>query len=115
MQREYTIAVPLLKDGLTNYLILEYKGEEYKRFYYLLEHLFKTINITKYQIYQGKYEETIQVFIEVCSLALQEADTRLLKISNTLKQKLAKKWKCLPSSSLPEEYNIITLPYKKLL
>ncbi len=114
LDRHYTIAVPLLRDNRTNYLVLEYKGEEYMRFYHLVKHLFKTLHITAYQIYQGKHGETIQVFIKVTSLTLQEAEVKLSSISNALKQKLTKKWKCLPSSSLPEAYNIITLPYKKL-
>ncbi|RRS30116.1 MAG: hypothetical protein P794_08680 [Epsilonproteobacteria bacterium (ex Lamellibrachia satsuma)] len=84
------------------------------RFYHLAKHLFKTLGITAYQIYQGKYDETIQIFIEVSSLSLQEADTKLLEISNALKEKLTKKWKCLPSSSLPDDYNIVTLPYKAI-
>lgn len=114
LNRQYTIAAPLLKEGCTNYLVLEYKGEEYQRFYYLVKHLFNTLEIKKYHIYQGKDEEKIQVFIEVDHLTLEVADSRLLDISNALKQKLTKRWKCLPSSSLPEAYNIITLPYKKI-
>ena len=55
----------------------------------------------------------MQVFIEVDDLSLEEADERLREISDALKQKLTKKWKCLPSSSLPESYNIVTLPYKR--
>jgi hypothetical protein len=64
--------------------------------------------------FQGKNEEKIQAFIEVENITLEEADKILLKISDALKTKLTKKWKCLPSSSLPEAYNIVTLPYKVL-
>ncbi len=80
----------------------------------MVKHLFHTLGIDRYHIYQGKDEEKIQVFIEVDHLTLEVADNRLLEISNALKQKLTKKWKCLPSSSLPESYNIVTLPYKIL-
>jgi len=72
------------------------------------------LGIKNYHIYQGKDEEKIQVFIKVDQLTLKEADNKLLELSNALRQKLTKKWKCLPSSSLPDSYNIITLPYKKL-
>ena len=94
--------------------MLEYKGEEHQRFHHLVKHLFNTLEINNYYIYQGKDEEKIQVFIEVDHLSLQEADIKLLAISNALKQKLTKKWKCLPSASLPEAYNIITLPYQEI-
>jgi len=102
----------LLKDNRTNYLVLEYKGEEYQRFYYLVKHLFNTLEIKHYHIYQGKDEEKVQVFIKVDNLTLQEAELQLQTLSLDLKQKLTKKWKCLPSASLPEAYNIVTLPYK---
>jgi len=112
--RQYSIAVPLLKDNHTNYLVVEYNGEEHKRFYHLIKHLFKTINISTYHIYQGKDIERLQVFIAVKQLTLQEADTQLQTLSNALKEKMTKKWKCLPSITLPEAYNIVTLPYNRL-
>ncbi len=79
-----------------------------------MKHLFNTLKIENYHIYQGKDEEKVQVFIEVDNITLQEADLQLQALSLALKQKLTKKWKCLPSVSLPEAYNIVTLPYKAI-
>ena len=112
--RQYSIAVPLLKDNYTNYLVIEYKGEEYQRFHHLVKHLFKTIKLSDYHIYQGKDIERLQVFISVDRLSLEEADRQLRSISDALKEKMTKKWKCLPSLTLPEAYNIVTLPYHTL-
>ena len=112
--KQYNIAVPLLKNNHTNYLVIEYKGEEYQRFYHLIKHLFKTVNISDYHIYQGKDIERLQVFIAVKQLSLEEANTELQVLSSALKEKMIKKWKCLPSPKLPEAYNIVTLPYNTL-
>ena len=114
LDKEFVFAVPLLQNNLTNYLVLEYKGNEYIRFYHLVKYLFVSLEIENYHIYQGKVEDKIQVFIEVDSLSLEEAHSRLEEISNALEQKLSKKWKLLPSISLPIEYNIVTLPYKRV-
>lgn len=114
LNKEYTIAVPLLKNNRTDYLVLEYKGEEHQRFVFLTKHLLNSLDFENYYFFQGKNEEKVQVFIEVNHITLEEADSMLSEISDALKTKLAKKWKCLPSSSLPEAYNIITLPYKVL-
>jgi L-rhamnose mutarotase len=114
LDRQFIIAVPLLKDNHTNYLVLEYKGEEHQRFHHLVKHLFHTLQINNYHIYQGKDEEKVQVFIAVDNISLQEAELQLQALSLALKQKLTKKWKCLPSASLPEAYNIVTLPYKAI-
>jgi len=42
---------------------------------------------------------------------LEEADKQLQTFSDALKEKMTKKWKTLPSLNLPEDYNIVTLPY----
>ena len=110
--RQYTIAAPLLKDNHTNYLVIEYKGEEHERFYHLVKHLFKTLGIIDFYVYEGRNAERLQVFIEVSHMTLKEADSKLQTLSDALKEKMVKKWKCLPSASLPEAYNIVTLPYK---
>ena len=72
------------------------------------------MKIGEYYIYQGRDEEKVRVFVKVDDLSLEEADKKLQEISNNLMQKLSKKWKCLPLLSLPEDYNIVTLPYKEL-
>ena len=79
-----------------------------------MKHLFKNLDILDYHIYQGKDLERLQVFIAVSQLTLEEADTQLQHISDTLKEKMTKKWKCLPSLQLPKAYNIVTLPHKIL-
>jgi DNA polymerase I-like protein with 3'-5' exonuclease and polymerase domains len=50
----------------------------------------------------------------VDNLSFEVAAKEVEKISNLLKEKMTKKWKCLPSLSLPHAYNIVTLPYKKI-
>ena len=114
LDRQYTIALPLLKEGHTNYLVIEYKGDEYQRFYHLVKHLFKTLEVDDYYIYQGKDKERLQVFIAVDRLDLEDAQRQLDMYSDALKSKMVKKWKTLPSLNLPEEYNIVTLPYTTL-
>ncbi|NOR56761.1 MAG: DUF1882 domain-containing protein [Sulfurovum sp.] len=114
LDRQYTIALPLVKEGHTNYLVIEYKGDEYQRFYHLIKHLFKTLEVDNYHIYQGKDKERIQVFIVVDNLDLEDAQRVLDMYSDALKSKMVKKWKTLPSLNLPDEYNIVTLPYATL-
>ena len=95
-------------------MLLEYKGEEHQRFYHLVKHLFNTLEIQNYHIYQGKDIERLQIFIPVQQLSLEEADRQLKIYSDALKEKMTKKWKTLPSLNLPEAYNIVTIPYNTL-
>ncbi|SFZ97693.1 hypothetical protein MNB_SV-5-762 [hydrothermal vent metagenome] len=72
------------------------------------------MKVDNFHIYQGKDEEKIQVFIEVDDITIEDAQQQLNALSENLKQKLTKKWKCLPSTTIPDAYNIVTIPYKRL-
>jgi len=112
LNHQYTIASPLLKDGKTDYLVIEYRGMEPLRFYHTSKHLMQLLQVDRYRYYQGKRKNYVQLFIEVEGLPLKEADEMVRKISDDLEQRLPKEWKCFPDTTLPESYNIITLPYQ---
>lgn len=107
-----TIAAPILQNDRTNYLTIEYTGEDYQHFYHLTQHLFDVKKIKNYHIYQGRDKKHIQIFIAVNNLPRLEAEAKITALSDTLETRLTKQWKCLPTSTLPEEYNIIDLPCK---
>ncbi len=113
LNKEYIIAVPLIENNLTNYLVINYRGEENVRFYHLIQHILKKLEIDAYQFYEGDNKRELTLFIEVKDYTLEDADKALALISSALEKKMTQNWKCLPSSSLPARYNIITLPYKK--
>lgn len=72
------------------------------------------MKIVNYHIYEGKDEQKIQVFIEVDNITVEDAQSKLDILSENLQQKLSKKWKCLPSTTVPDSYNIVTIPYEKI-
>lgn len=113
LNHQYTIAASILDQGTTNNLILEYRGSEPSRFYHISKHLMHTFQIDTYQYYKGKKSNYLQLFIPVETLTLEEADEMIHKISDALETRLPKEWKCFPDKSLPECYNIITLPYQE--
>ncbi len=112
LNHQYVIASPLLVNNRTNYLVIEYRGAEALRFYHMSRHLLKVLQISDYHYYEGKKKNYLQLFIPVDRLSLEEADDMVHKISDDLGERLIKEWKCFPDKSLPECYNIITLPYK---
>jgi hypothetical protein len=94
-------------------MLLEYDGNEYIRFVYLVKSLFASIGIKQFHIYHGKSEQKVQIFIPT-DTTLQDATSKLEEISDALSTKMSKKWKLLPQQNLPNEYNIATLPYGKV-
>jgi len=111
LDRQYTIATPLLRKGKTRYLVIEYRGADPLRFYHTSRHLMQTLMEEHYSYFQGKRKNYVQLFIEVDPLSLKEADERVRLLSDELALRLPREWKCFPDITLPECYNIVTLPY----
>ncbi len=114
LNKQYTIAVPLVKDGKTQYLVLEYKGDEALQFAHLARHLFHTMQLEAFHIYRGREPQKVQIFIPVSAMSVEGAEKILNTISDKLASRLPKRWKTLPSTKLPEAYNIVTLPYAQI-
>ncbi len=113
LSREYTIAAPLFDaDGLTRLLLLEYKGEEPQRFYFLMRHLLESLGIANYRFFHGKSSDKIlAAIIPETPLDLTDADRTIRDISDKLATRLGRSWKHLPDATLPDDYQIVTLPY----
>ncbi len=110
---DYTIAFPLLDESKhTDYLVIDYKGEESGRFVALAKAYMHQEKIDRFGLYYGKEKHRVQLFIPVSGIKLEEAEARLKKISELLEKQMSKSWKTLPSSALPRAYNIVTLPYE---
>jgi hypothetical protein len=113
LTKQYTLATPLVVNNRVNYMLIEYKGTEVTRFYHFIQHLFSSEKIKNYSIYEGKNQEKLQVFIDTKGITLEEAHATLTTFSQKIKKHINSGWKCLPDITLPEEYNIATLPYKE--
>ncbi|MBN2768364.1 MAG: DUF1882 domain-containing protein [Campylobacterales bacterium] len=115
LKKESTVALSLLdKNGFTTLLLIEYKGDEATKFYHTAKQLFDSIGIKNYETYEGKSDRHIQIYIKTKPLSLEDASDTLQKISDLLCIKLPNDWRTLPNKNLPQQYNIATLPYKKL-
>ena len=111
LDREYTIAIPLIQDENTNYLLIEYRGTNPSKFHHLSRYIISKMPLNTPIYLQGKKENYIQLYIPVDNLDIKEAEDILEMISNQLSSKLTKEWKLFPNSSLPPSYNIAILPY----
>lgn len=111
-KKNMVVATPLLENGYTDLLILEYKGDEPLRFFHIAKQLFNSMNIKSFHAFKGKTDRHLQIFIPAPSTELNKAHETLEEISSLLAIKLPVEWRTLPSKNLPEAYNIVTLPYR---
>ncbi|MGW8169913.1 MAG: DUF1882 domain-containing protein [Sulfurovaceae bacterium] len=114
LKKNMVIAAPLLENGYTNLLVLEYKGDEPMRFFHTTKQLFNSMDIKSYYVFKGKTDRHLQIFMQIPKTKLDQAHDKLEKISNLLAIKLPVEWRTLPNKNLPEAYNIVTLPYQIL-
>ena len=111
LHRYHTVASPLYDGDKTDYLYIEYSSTHRELFIHLISYILTTLLPYKYHIYSGKRSSTIKVFVEVDSISIPKAEEILKQISSYLEKKMSREWSMLPDSTLPEEYNIFTLPY----
>jgi len=111
---EITLALPLIEDDHINYLVIEYYQNDWESFYALIKHLFKTLNIHEYFSYRNEKKSLLQIFIPRAHISLESAYKEVEDIKLILQFKSNKSYKIFPNSNLPKNYNIVTLPDKKL-
>jgi hypothetical protein len=114
LDREITLALPLLRHGEGSLLVIEYLGEEPELFLSTLAHLFHHLGIRDYRSYRGKRENRRTVLVPVPVQSLESLHALGGKISDMLRTRLEKSWRILPDRRLPEDYNIFTLPYEHI-
>ena len=111
---EINLALPLIEKEMVNYFVIEYVQEDWKNFYALLQHLFKSLNIQEYTAYKNEKKELLQVFISKKSTPLDLAYKEIEDIKHLLSLKSKKSYKIFPNLNLPKNYNIISLPTQKI-
>ena len=112
---EITLAFPLIEENDTvNYLVIEYHQEDWNQFYSLLKYLLKSLNINNYKCYFNSKKMLFQLFIPRDKISLKMAYNQVENIKHHLELKSKKSYKIYPNKFLPKNYNIITLPTKKL-
>ena len=111
---EVSLALPLVENNRVNYLVIEYLQEDWKTFSALIQHLFRTLEIKNYSIYRNPKKELLQIFIPRENISLDKAYKEVDNIKLVLEFKSKKSYKFFPNKNLPQNYNIITLPYQKI-
>lgn len=111
---EITLAVPLVENELVNYIVIEYHQEDWSIFYSLIKYLLKSLNINDFFTYRNERKELLQLFIPREKITLKDAYEEVEHIKHHLELKSKRSYKIYPNINLPKNYNIITLPVKKI-
>ncbi len=111
---EISLAIPLVEKDFINYIVIEYKQEDWNLFYSLLKHLLKSLSIENFQAYRNIDKTLFQLFIPKDKIELAHAYNEVENIRHLLDIKSKKSYKIYPNKNLPKNFNIITLPTQKV-
>jgi len=111
---EIILALPLIKNDVVDYLVIEYTQADWKSFYSLIQYLLKSLQIESYSAYKNEKKEILQIFIKRENISLNQAYKEVESIKHLLELKSKRGYKILPNRNLPKNYNIITIPQQKI-
>jgi len=112
--KKITLSLPLIENDFVNYIVIEYKQDDWQTFYALLKHLLKSLKIKSSQAYRNNHENLFQLFIPQTKIDLEQSYKIVEEIKYLLAFKSKKSYKIYPDKNLPKNFNIITLPLEKI-
>ena len=113
-ENKVALALPLVEKNLVNYIVIEYRQNDWQTFYSLLKHLLKSLDIETFLAYNNIEKELFQLFIPRDKISLSLAYQEVENIKHLLELKSKKSYKIYPNKNLPKNLNIITLPTQKV-
>jgi hypothetical protein len=113
LKGDITVAHSLVnsRDKVEN-IVIDYNGRDPERFYHKAQLLLREEGYINFTAYTTKTEGHLHVYIHKGHTTLQEAIQLGKMISMKLASKQPKQWRMFPNNDMPNEYNILTLPYE---
>ena len=112
LKGEITVAHSLVDSkGIVENIVIDYNGRDPERFYHKAQLLLREEGYINFTAFNSKTDGHLHVYIHKGHTTLQEAIQLGKMISMKLAAKQPKQWKMFPTDELPNEYNILALPY----
>lgn len=110
---EITVAHSLVnKNNKVENIVIDYNGRDPERFYHKAQLLLREEGFINFTAYKTKTKGHLHVYIHKGHTTLQEAIQLGKMISMKLAAKQPKQWRMFPNPDIPDEYNILILPYE---
>lgn len=113
LKGEITVAHSIVdKKGIVENIVIDYNGRDPERFYHKTQLLLREEGYINFTAYETKTKGHLHVYIHKGHTTLQEAIQLGKMLSMKLASKQPKQWRMFPNADMPNEYNILTLPYE---
>ncbi len=112
LKGEITVAHSLINSNdVVENIVIDYNGFDAQRFYHKAQLLLREEGFLNFTAFTTKTKGHLHLYIHKGHTTLQEAIQLGKIISMKLAAKQPKQWRIFPTTDLPMEYNILTLPY----
>jgi hypothetical protein len=112
LKGEITVAHSLInKHNKVENIVIDYNGRDPERFYHKAQLLLREEGFINFTAYKSKTEGHLHLYIHKGHTALPEAIQLGKMLSMKLAAKQPKQWRMFPNHDMPDEYNILVLPY----
>jgi hypothetical protein len=109
---EITVAHSLInRHNKVENIVIDYNGRDPERFYHKAQLLLREEGFINFTAYKSKTEGHLHLYIHKGHTALNEAIQLGKMLSMKLAAKQPKQWRIFPNNDMPDEYNILVLPY----
>lgn len=113
LKGDITVAHSIVnKHNKVENIVIDYNGRDPERFYHKAQLLLREEGYINFTAYTTKTDGHLHVYIHKGHTTLSEAIQLGKMISMKLAAKQPKQWKMFPNSDMPDEYNILALPYE---
>jgi hypothetical protein len=93
-------------------IVIDYNGSDPQRFYHKAQLLLRENGCINFTAYTTKTDGHLHLYMHKGHTTLQEAIQLGKLISTKLASKQPKQWRMFPNDDMPDEYNILALPYE---
>lgn len=113
LKKEITVAHSLInKHNKVENIVIDYNGRDPERFYHKAQLLLREEGYINFTAFETKTPGHLHLYIHKGHTTIPEA----IQLGKTLSMKLAakqpKQWKMFPNQEMPEEYQILNIPYE---
>jgi len=113
LKGEITVAHSIVnKHNKVENIVIDYNGRDPERFYHKTQLLLREEGYINFTAYKTKTQGHLHVYIHKGHTTLQEAIQLGKMLSMKLASKQPKQWRMFPNDDMPNEYNILILPYE---
>ena len=113
IRKEITVAHSLiLRGNKVENIVFDYNGRDPQRFYHRTQLMLRDEGFINFTAYTTKTPGHLHLYVHKGHTELEEGKRLAKSLSLKLSTKCAVEWRMFPNDDMPQQFNILALPYE---